>query len=240
MAESAATSGAVTPSHLKPADQGVGTRASPSPRGRATSTNWSSAWRSTTTSCCRQYVDGADRSPSRRHSPPWPTHRAAAGCTRSTSARRLTGVGVATSSTALTPYLPADRLHPEKALHASVFKIERGPAGHKVAYARLHAGTLSARDHVVYFHRGRRRAARSGRTGRAPDREYLHPRRARRRPARAGDIAKIVGLADVEIGDQLGRWDPARAAAIRRHRPRGRRPARDPADRPALFDALRS
>ena len=29
-------------------------------------------------------------------------------------------------------------------------------------------------------------------------------------PAVAGDIAKLVGLTDVEIGDQLGRWDPAK------------------------------
>ena len=55
----------------------------------------------------------------------------------------------------------------------------------------------------------------------------------------AGDIATVVGLPDAEIGDQLGRWDPA--YGLRVFPPPGLESvvvARDPADRARLFEAV--
>jgi ribosomal protection tetracycline resistance protein len=151
----------------------------------------------------------------------------------------LGGVGVADVIDALTRYLPLTDGDAEKPLHASVFKIERGPAGHKLAYARVHQGVLAARDHVVLHHRAS--------TGTITE----HPARVTSvgtfdrgaemigTTACAGDIATIIGVSDIAIGDQLGHWDPARSG--RHFPPPGLESvvqARDPAERSALFQAL--
>ncbi|MGI8576674.1 MAG: GTP-binding protein [Nocardioidaceae bacterium] len=137
-------------------------------------------------------------------------------------------------------YLPTSPASADEPLQASVFKIERGTAGHKVAFARLHAGTLTARDHVVVHHRSPTGTV-SEHKGRVTGvSTFKHGAETVTEPAQAGDIAKIVGLADIEIGDQLGLWDPARGG--RHFPPPGLEAvvqARNPADRPALFAALR-
>ena len=101
----------------------------------------------------RQYVDGAQ---------PFTEPQALAALARLTSSgslhpvyfgSALTGIGVADVIGGVSRYLPPRRAPVDEPLHASVFKIERDPAGHKVAFARLHSGTLTARDHVVYHHR---------------------------------------------------------------------------------------
>ncbi len=152
----------------------------------------------------------------------------------------LTGIGVADVVDGFSRFLPASTASADAPLHASVFKIERGPAGNKMAFARLHAGTLTARDHVVCHHRsaagtlaeheGRITSVSTFTTGTATAAQ----------PAHAGEIAKIVGLSDIEIGDQLGVWEPAKGG--RYFAPPGLEAvvrARDPADRSALFESLR-
>ncbi len=152
----------------------------------------------------------------------------------------LTGTGVAEVLDGLSRYLPAGTASADEPLHASVFKIERGPAGHRVAFARLFTGALAARDSVVYHHRS---AAGSlvRHEGRVTSvSTFTSGATTAASPARAGEIAKVVGLSEVEIGDQLGRWAPAKGG--RHFAPPGLEAvvlARDPADRPALFDALR-
>jgi ribosomal protection tetracycline resistance protein len=81
----------------------------------------------------------------------------------------------------------------------SVFKIERGPAGEKIAYLRLTAGALHVRDRVPY---GR------GQEGRVTALQvYDRGPAARRAVAVAGQIAKVWGLSDVRIGDRIGHAD---------------------------------
>ncbi len=152
----------------------------------------------------------------------------------------LTGAGVDDVINGISRYLPADRGRADAALHASVFKIERGAAGQQVAYARLHAGTLAARDHVTYYRRAPAGAVLelSGRV--TAVNTFTHGTHTASRPARAGEIATLVGLGDIEIGDQLGRWDPATGG--RQFAAPGLESAVRPrlaSDRPALFDALR-
>jgi ribosomal protection tetracycline resistance protein len=188
----------------------------------------------------RQYVDGGR---------PFTEAQALAALARLTSTgdlhpvyfgSALTGVGVLDVIDGLGRFLPARTASADLPLHASVFKIERDPAGHKVAFARLHSGTLTARDQVVFHHRSRAGvlASREGRpTG---VRTFTNGTATAADPARAGEIAKIVGLPDIEIGDQLGVWDPAKGG--RYFAPPGLESvvvAREPADRPALFEALR-
>ncbi|MEV6521111.1 translation factor GTPase family protein [Longispora sp. NPDC051575] len=97
-------------------------------------------------------------------------------------------------------------------LRATVFKIERGRAGEKVAYVRVFAGTLQARQHVAYHRRdsagglvereGKVTAVRVFTDGAATADTTAHP----------GTIARITGLKDIQIGDQLGTGDPADTA----------------------------
>jgi ribosomal protection tetracycline resistance protein len=152
----------------------------------------------------------------------------------------LAGVGVRELIDGLRRYLPAKTPSDHEPLHASVFKIERAPTGHKVAFAKIHSGTVAARDRVLYHHRTA--------SGTTVEREemvtgieaFTHGATTKARPARAGEIAKIVGLTAIEIGDQLGGWDPALGG--RYVAPPGLEAvvvAEHPADRPALFEALR-
>jgi ribosomal protection tetracycline resistance protein len=152
----------------------------------------------------------------------------------------LTGIGVVDVMHALRRYLPADRTSADDPLQASVFKIERSPAGHAVAIARIFAGSLAPRDHVTYHHRSAAgtHLTREGRTTSVMT--YADGTTTVPSTAKAGDIAKIMGLPAIEIGDQLGEWEPARGG--RYFAPPGLESvvvARDPADRPRLFEALR-
>jgi ribosomal protection tetracycline resistance protein len=152
----------------------------------------------------------------------------------------LTGVGITDVLAALARYLPAAGGSPDEPLHASVFKIERDATGHPLAYVRMRSGSLRSRQHLVRQHRtsggavvevaGRAQRVATFTTGSVP----------RETPAVAGDIATVAGLADAEIGDQLGRWDPA--YELRLFPPPGLESVvvgRDPADRSRLFEAVR-
>ncbi len=150
------------------------------------------------------------------------------------------GVGVSDVIDAVTAFLPLTEGDVEKPLHASVFKIERSPAGHMVAYARLHRGTLTGRDHVVVHHRESTTGAIGEYEARAINvSTFDHGAETVGEAARAGDIATILGIADVAVGDQLGHWDPARSG--RYFPPPGLESvvqARNPVERTTLFRAL--
>jgi len=152
----------------------------------------------------------------------------------------LIGIGIAEVIEGVRRYLPATEVSGDEPLHAVVFKIERGPAGRRVAFARLHAGNLTARDHVVYHHRTPAGTLIES-EGRATSIDtFTSGTATAAAPAHAGEIAKIVGLPGIEIGDQLGVWEPAKGG--RYFAPPGLEAvvrARDPADRSALFESLR-
>jgi ribosomal protection tetracycline resistance protein len=103
----------------------------------------------------------------------------------------ITGAGVATLTSAITELLPATEGDADAPVSGSVFKVERGPAGEKIAYVRLFAGTVRTREvigasrvtGISVFERGAVVA----------------------RPAvTAGQIGKLTGLADIRIGDPIG------------------------------------
>ncbi|UOX86318.1 TetM/TetW/TetO/TetS family tetracycline resistance ribosomal protection protein [Amycolatopsis sp. FBCC-B4732] len=105
----------------------------------------------------------------------------------------ITGDGVADLVTAMAELLPATERTGDGPLAATVFKIDRGRAGEKIAYARLHSGSLAARQRIS-FYRGE-----SELTGRVSAVEV-----AGDDVALAGDVARVRGLREVRIGDRLG------------------------------------
>jgi ribosomal protection tetracycline resistance protein len=103
----------------------------------------------------------------------------------------MTGAGVDALCDGIVRLLPAAVGDPDAPLAARVFKIERGPAGEKIAYARLFAGTIRTRERlrddkvtsIAVFEDG----------GAVQRSEVV-----------AGAVAKLWGLGDVSVGDALG------------------------------------
>jgi ribosomal protection tetracycline resistance protein len=108
----------------------------------------------------------------------------------------LTGAGVEPLMHAIAELLPAAEGDADADLAARVFKVERAANGEKIAYARVFTGTIRRRAQVVSS-RGERQRVTSVAVferGGAVDRDK----------AVAGDIAKLRGLTDVQIGDSIG------------------------------------
>jgi ribosomal protection tetracycline resistance protein len=108
----------------------------------------------------------------------------------------ITGAGVDELTSALTELLPARVGDQNAPVAGTVFKTEREPAGEKVAYVRLFAGTVRIRDRLLFG---------GDREGRVTAlnvfaRGAVVPATA----ITAGQIAKVWGLASVRIGDSIG------------------------------------
>jgi ribosomal protection tetracycline resistance protein len=108
----------------------------------------------------------------------------------------VTGAGVDSLMRGITTLLPAGEGDQQRPVSGTVFKVERGPAGEKVAYVRLFSGVVKTRDRLRFrgeddskvtaisvFERGS--AVRCGSVA-------------------AGQIGKLWGLTDVQIGDAVG------------------------------------
>ena len=108
----------------------------------------------------------------------------------------LTGAGVDALIAGIAELLPAAEGDVDGPVSGTVFKVERSPAGEKIAYVRLFSGTIRARDRlqvrgdaegkvtaVSLFDRG-------SAVGRAS--------------VAAGQIGKLWGLGDIQIGDAIG------------------------------------
>ncbi len=123
----------------------------------------------------------------------------------------MTGAGVDELTAGITGLLPAaDRkAEADGPVSAAVFKVERGPAGEKIGYIRMFAGTLRARDRVKVgpvSHSG------TGGTGKVTAISVFARGKADDAPAvTAGQIAKVWGLPGIQIGDTLGEPPPGKA-----------------------------
>jgi ribosomal protection tetracycline resistance protein len=116
-----------------------------------------------------------------------------------------------------------------------VFKVERGTAGDKIAYARMFSGTVATRDRVRFGH-GRNRSREGKVTAISVFADGIA---ARRDCVTAGQIARLSGLAEIQIGDVIGTAPdsadqhyfapPTLETAI---------VARDPRDKPRLHAAV--
>jgi ribosomal protection tetracycline resistance protein len=106
----------------------------------------------------------------------------------------ITGAGTEALTEGIRELLPLAGTH-EEPVDGAVFKVERGPAGEKIAYVRMFSGTVRVRERLG-FRAGAEAKVTAlrvfGEGGASPAAEV-----------RAGQIARVWGLADVQIGDRL-------------------------------------
>jgi ribosomal protection tetracycline resistance protein len=144
----------------------------------------------------------------------------------------LTGAGVDALMSGVAELLPMAGRNAAGPVSGRVFKIERGPAGEKIAYVRMFSGAVRIRDRVRAGPGGVRKVTAVSAFAGGPA--------VRCGSVSAGQIGKLWGLAQIQVGDAIG--------APPRRRPERRQFApptletvvvpRDPHDRGALRAAL--
>ena len=107
----------------------------------------------------------------------------------------ITGAGVDVLRAGIAELLPATAGDPDGPASGIVFKIERGPDGDRIAYVRMFSGTVHTRDRVD-FGQGEGKVTAIG--------VFADGSAVRRPAASAGEIAKLWGLGDIQIGDRIG------------------------------------
>jgi ribosomal protection tetracycline resistance protein len=113
----------------------------------------------------------------------------------------ITGAGLAALTDGIRQFLPPAPGDPDGPTSGAVFKVERGPAGEKIAYVRMFSGTVHVRDRVRFG------TAEGKVTGISV---FDQGPAVRGMSVVAGQIGKIWGL-DVRIGDTIG--TPSRRAS---------------------------
>ncbi|WP_406375637.1 TetM/TetW/TetO/TetS family tetracycline resistance ribosomal protection protein [Streptomyces sp. NBC_00647] len=115
----------------------------------------------------------------------------------------MTGAGIAELMAGMRELLPAAKADTDGPVSGTVFKVERGAAGEKIAYARMFSGTLRTRDRL---------ALRGGDEGKVTAISVFDQGSdVREACVTAGRIGKLWGLGAVRIGDTIGvpRTSPA-------------------------------
>jgi ribosomal protection tetracycline resistance protein len=108
----------------------------------------------------------------------------------------LTGAGVEPLTAGIAELLPSSAGDRDGPLSGTVFKIERGSRGEKIAYVRMFSGTIRTRDRLRFG---------SGLEDKVTAIEVFERGPAVRRPSvSAGAVAKLWGLAEIQIGDRIG------------------------------------
>ncbi len=110
----------------------------------------------------------------------------------------VTGAGVDTLVAGITELLPANEGDADAPPAGTVFKVERGPAGEKVAYLRVFSGQVRARERLRFD-----RSEGDGEKVTAL-RVFDQGAAVQRTSVTAGRIAKVWGLSGVRIGDTIG------------------------------------
>ncbi|MEJ7569389.1 MAG: translation factor GTPase family protein [Gaiellaceae bacterium] len=108
----------------------------------------------------------------------------------------ITGAGVASLMAGIAELLPAAEGDVDGPVAGRVFKVERGPTGEKIAYVRVFSGTVRTRDRLRF---GRdvegKVTAISVFDGSAA---------VKGASVSAGEIGKLWGLSEVQVGDPIG------------------------------------
>lgn len=116
----------------------------------------------------------------------------------------ITGAGVDALTAAFGELLPAKVGDAESRASGTVFKIERGPAGEKIAYVRMFSGSVRIRERLRF---GRDRGGKVTAIS-----VFDRGSSTQRASIAAGQIGKLWGLDEIRIGDPIGtgRMDPER------------------------------
>ncbi|MEV0057026.1 translation factor GTPase family protein [Saccharopolyspora shandongensis] len=108
----------------------------------------------------------------------------------------VTGAGVGPLIAGIRELLPTADGDADGPLSGTVFKVERGPAGEKIAYVRMFSGTLHTRDRLRF---------RGGDAEKVTAIDVFDRGAAvHRASVAAGEIGVLRGLAGVRIGDAIG------------------------------------
>jgi ribosomal protection tetracycline resistance protein len=111
----------------------------------------------------------------------------------------ITGAGVADLMRALPTLLPTSYGDAQAQTSGTIFKIERGMRGEKIAYLRLFAGTIKARQKLAFGKVAALQVFNQGKT--LPATTLI-----------AGEIGKVWGLDGAQVGDMIG--DATKAATV--------------------------
>jgi len=144
----------------------------------------------------RQYVDDEDGVSPRRLREAFVAQTARAQLFPVFCGSALTGAGVDELTTGIAELLPASIGDRDGPVAGLVFKIERSPAGERVAYVRMFSGTIATRDRV--------RFGRGGEGKVTAIRVFAGGGDSQRSSVRAGEIARLRGLGAVQVGDGIG------------------------------------
>jgi ribosomal protection tetracycline resistance protein len=108
----------------------------------------------------------------------------------------ITGTGVEPLMTGIAELLPPPEGDPDGPVSGTIFKIERGASGEKIAYVRVFSGTIRIRDRVSFG---------PAREDKVTSIAVFDGGPAVRRPSvSAGAVAKLWGLDEIQIGDRIG------------------------------------
>jgi ribosomal protection tetracycline resistance protein len=108
----------------------------------------------------------------------------------------ITGAGTGPLSAGITGLLPAAAGDASGPVSGTVFKVDRGAAGEKIAYARLFSGTVRVRDRLPCGPGQERKVTAIS----VFDGGSAVPGAS----VAAGQIGKLWGLGDIQIGDGIG------------------------------------
>jgi ribosomal protection tetracycline resistance protein len=120
-------------------------------------------------------------------------------------------IGIEELLAGIRDFLVGGHADPAAPVSGRVFKIERTPSSERVAYVRLFAGTLRARQKVRVG---------EGEEAKPTQVRVFAPAGAPRRDAvSAGEMAAVRGLGAVRVGDAIGDPPPGEGAVARFPRP---------------------
>jgi ribosomal protection tetracycline resistance protein len=108
----------------------------------------------------------------------------------------LTGAGVDSLMSGIAELLPAADRDIGGPASGRVFKIERGAAGEKIAYVRMFSGTVRTRHRVRFGRNGERKVTAIS--------VFAGGSAVQRESVSAGEIGKLWGLAEIQVGDAVG------------------------------------
>ncbi len=121
----------------------------------------------------------------------------------------ITGAGLAELMGGIAELLPASDGRVDGPVSGSVFKVERGAGGERIAYVRLFSGRIQVRDRLQFHGQGRAEQDPPKVTALSV---FENGSSVARPAAVAGQICKLWGLGEVRIGDVVGSAPPLRRA----------------------------
>ena len=108
----------------------------------------------------------------------------------------LTGAGVDALTTGIVELLPGDAGDPDGPVSGTVFKVERGRAGERIAYVRMFSGTVRTRDRLRLGDDVEEKVT--------AIRVFEGGASVQHGELRAGEIGRLWGLGEIRIGDAIG------------------------------------